>query len=123
MNEEVSDEEIARQLTGFCPYLVQGAPFKEGDSVEIGFKRSDAVEGDVEWVPLSVTRPTATRETLRRDEREWGSDVVLVKARLSRTGGSPRDSMNQPVEYDPDAVTLSDVRVVDRSPPRDGFSG
>jgi len=41
---------------------------------------------------------------------------VLVRASLADTGGQPRDSMNQPAaDYDPEALTLSDVTVVDRA--------
>lgn len=115
----ISDTALAKRLTGLCTFLVQGHPFEPGDEVDIIFAREATAERDEElWLPLTVTQPGTTRDALGGSQRRWGRQVVLVRARLSRTGGFPRDSMNRPCdEYDPDALSLSDVRVIDRSPP------
>jgi len=114
---------VTEALTGHCPFVVQGPPFTDGDEVELSFKRAeDTTEsGAVDcWLPLRVTKPNESRAALLPDERTWGDEVVLVRARLARTGGHPRDSMNQPTgEYDADAFTLSDVRLLERSPSDD----
>ena len=111
---------IKEQLTGLCTFLVQGEPFSAGDTVNLTFQRGGTnVSGEpgresIRWLPLTVNQPD--REELRDDERSWGDDVVLVRATLAATGGWPRDSMNEPAdEYDPEALTLSDVKVLDRS--------
>ena len=118
----VPDADVARQLTGLCTFLVQGPPFEAGDEVDLVFARETTADGGEEaWLPINVTRPSKTRDALNGGERDWGRQVVLVRARLSRTGGVPRDSMNRPSDdYDPDALSLSDVRVLDRSPPAEG---
>lgn len=117
---EITESEITEQLTGFCTFLVQGPPFHEGDVVDLVFQRDDAGPESAGWLALKAIRPTESRDRLENDERTWGTDVVLVRTRLSRTGGTPLDSLNQPMDgHNPDALTLSDVRVVDRSPPHD----
>ncbi|WP_207592658.1 hypothetical protein [Halomontanus rarus] len=112
-----SDQILHERLTGLCPYLVQSPPFTAGDDVSLTFKYDPDAEPDGALLPLNVNPPTASRDALESDERSWGESVVLVRATLSKTGGQPRDSLNQPTgDYDPDALTLSNVRVVDRSP-------
>lgn len=116
--DTVSDADLAAALTGFCTFLVQGPEFDAGDDVELILVRERS-ESRCEpgWLPINVTLPDASREALDDRERALGRPVALVRATLSRTGGVPRDSMNLPSdEYDPDALTLSDVRIVDRLP-------
>lgn len=112
---EQTDTDIARRLTGLCTYLVQGPEFEAGDEVRLTMKYDPGSDG-VGWLPLTAVPADERRDELGPAETEWGRDVVLVGATLAATGGQPRDSMNQPAdEYDPEAVTLSDVRVLDRS--------
>ncbi|MCU4742420.1 hypothetical protein OB955_12345 [Halobacteria archaeon AArc-m2/3/4] len=113
-----SDRELHERLTGLCTYLVQSPPFSAGDDVSLTFRYESVTdESERTLIPLNVTWPTARRDSLGPAERSWGESVVLVRATLAKTGGQPRDSLNQPTgDYDPDALTLSNVRVVDRSP-------
>lgn len=111
------DRERQERLTGLCTFLVQSPPFSAGDAVSISF-RCDETDGTL--LPLNATQPNESKRELAPGERSWGETVVLARATLAATGGQPRDSLNQPVgDYAPDALTLSDVRIVDRSPPWD----
>lgn len=118
----VSDGELRTELTGLCTFLVQGPEFGEGDDVELVFVRdSSGTDGPSEWLPVNARLPDASRDALNESERSLGRQVALIRATLSRTGGFPRDSMNLPSdEHDPRALTLSDVRVLDRYPGPDG---
>ncbi|MFB6119629.1 MAG: hypothetical protein ABEJ68_00755 [Halobacteriaceae archaeon] len=108
--------DIARRLTGLCTYLVQGPEFEAGDAVYLILEHDGSGVEDVSWLPLTAVDGEESRERLTGTERRWADEVVLVRARLAATGGQPRDSMNQPADdYDPEALTLSDVTVVDRS--------
>ena len=113
---ERSEADIARRLTGLCTYLVQGPEFAAGDDAYLVLEHDESGVEDVSWLPLTAAAAEETRERLTETERRWGDEVVLVRARLADTGGQPRDSMNQPAaDYDPTALTLSDVTVVDHS--------
>ena len=112
------DDELAERLTGLCTFLLQPPAFVAGEEVCLSFQYERRVGGPG-WVlvPSKAVRSSDCEGVLEPSERSWGKAVVLVRATLAWTGGVPRDSMNQPTdEYDPDALTLSDVRVVDRSP-------
>lgn len=115
-----TDAEIASRLTGLCTFLVQAPSFEEGDLVDVVLKRAES--GDPEelsWLVLTVAHTIESRNSLTPGERSLGEDVVLIRSRLARTGGIPLDSMNREMDgRDPDALTLSDVRVLDRSPAR-----
>jgi hypothetical protein len=111
--------DVARSLTGLCTYLVQSHEFREGDEVDLVLKRDPTGTADVEWLPLTAVPASADRDSLDGTETEWGDELVLARASLAATGGQPRDSMNQPADdYDPDALTLTDVRIVDRATSR-----
>lgn len=118
----VSDGDLRAELTGLCTFLVQGPEFQEGDEVELVFVRDGSeIDGPSEWLPVNARPSDTSRNALVQRERTLGRQVALIRATLSRTGGFPRDSMNLPSdEHDPDALTLSDVRVVDRYPDPDG---
>jgi hypothetical protein len=110
-----SEADVARRLTGLCTYLVQGPEFEADQEVLLVLEHDDSGVEDLAWLPLTAD-VDASRERLTAAESRWAEEVILVRARLAATGGQPRDSMNQPADdYDPAALTLSDVTVVDRS--------
>jgi len=115
---EPSAADVARELTGLCTYLVQGPSFEAGDEAYLVLKRDPDGLGTREWQPLTALPADEERTDLTATEAGWGAEVLLVRATLAATGGQPRDSMNQPADdYDPEALTLADVTVVDRHPP------
>lgn len=107
------ERDLATALTGLCTFLVQPPGFEAGDEVEVIVAREQR-DRFGEWLPLTARRSGQHGDELAPAERRLAPSVALVRASLARTGGIVRDSMNRPSEeYDPAALTLSDVRVLD----------